>query len=308
MIRVALACLLLFPLLIPAAFAADLAALVESAERAQTSAEFSGRFVVIQGEQIQSFSVARAIDPDRPQIHRERVQLLNGPSQEIERHTGSATCIFSADGVLLNAGLPDRPLLPMPGVITRSRHYALRDLGEDRVAGFLVRGIEMTPLDQMRYRHQFWLEPRTGLLLRSLTADSEGRAVAQMMFTQLEVGRPGISWRENLPPAAESQAGPAVGPRTMVEADIPIGFELVRSERTAGDRSRYQVYSDGLASFSIYVEPIDPSARQLDGPATRGPLNLYGVTLDSLHVTVVGEIPAEAAERLARSTRTGKEG
>ena len=49
------------------------------------------------------------------------------------------------------------------------------------------------------------------------------------------------------------------------------------------------VYSDGLASVSIFIETADAN-RALDGTSSIGAVNAYGRRIDNYQVTVVGEV------------------
>ena len=64
--------------------------------------------------------------------------------------------------------------------------------------------------------------------------------------------------------------------------------------------SEHQVYSDGLANVSVYVEPLRADVPAFSGPASRGAINLYGRVLDGHQVTVLGDVPTAAVERFAQ--------
>src|SRR5690606_34952895 len=89
----------------------------------------------------------------------------------------------------------------------------------------------------------------------------------------------------------------------------PPGFTLgerqIQSSNGDGPYVSSQIYSDGLTSFTLFVEPfgrdkLAEALRALLGPADAGG---RGLMADSnLYLaTVVGEIPPRAAERIADS-------
>jgi sigma-E factor negative regulatory protein RseB len=84
-------------------------------------------------------------------------------------------------------------------------------------------------------------------------------------------------------------------------ADLPPGFRLVGHAADSAPGSRHLLYSDGLASISVYVEPRGNAPV---GSHRRGALSVYGRALDHHQVVVVGDVPPATVERIARSVAT----
>jgi sigma-E factor negative regulatory protein RseB len=62
------------------------------------------------------------------------------------------------------------------------------------------------------------------------------------------------------------------------------------------------VFSDGLASVSVYIEAsIDKD--EYSGVTHRGALNAFGTMVDGYYVTVVGEVPRRTVELMGKSVR-----
>ena len=61
------------------------------------------------------------------------------------------------------------------------------------------------------------------------------------------------------------------------------------------------VYSDGLASVSVFIEESQGEGRHLEGEASMGAMNAYGNTVDGYVVTVVGEVPAKTVQLMAQT-------
>jgi sigma-E factor negative regulatory protein RseB len=64
------------------------------------------------------------------------------------------------------------------------------------------------------------------------------------------------------------------------------------------------LYSDGLASFSVFVESADPHHQSFEGPSRVGAFSAYGAIVVGHQVTVVGEVPPITVERVARTLRS----
>jgi sigma-E factor negative regulatory protein RseB len=85
-------------------------------------------------------------------------------------------------------------------------------------------------------------------------------------------------------------------------ADLPPGFTLARTQRSAqdDDAAEHQVYADGLASVSLYIEPrAKPGAADL--ALGRGMLNIYTHEGSDYRVAALGDVPRATLERMARS-------
>ena len=85
--------------------------------------------------------------------------------------------------------------------------------------------------------------------------------------------------------------------------DLPQGFRTVatRGETLPGsvEVTTHILYSDGLASVSVFIAPADDKGRS--GPSRVGGLNSYSALVDGFQVTAVGEVPAATVERIATS-------
>jgi len=61
------------------------------------------------------------------------------------------------------------------------------------------------------------------------------------------------------------------------------------------------VYTDGLASVSVFIEHLEASGEHQEGTSRMGAVNAFGTMVDSFQVTVVGEVPEATVERIGRS-------
>jgi sigma-E factor negative regulatory protein RseB len=70
-----------------------------------------------------------------------------------------------------------------------------------------------------------------------------------------------------------------------------------------GNGLRHIVYSDGLATVSLFIEPAVAASEQAEGLSQIGAANAYTAIVGGHMVTAVGEVPARTVELLARSAR-----
>jgi sigma-E factor negative regulatory protein RseB len=62
------------------------------------------------------------------------------------------------------------------------------------------------------------------------------------------------------------------------------------------------VYSDGLASVSVFIEKDKGVSSHLYGASSMGAVNAFGNLVGEHFVTVVGEVPAKTVQLMAQST------
>lgn len=248
---------------------------------------------------------------------RERLISLNGPRTELIRDGLNVTCI-QADGSAIvytsNSGRGLLPLVPNTGTSTLGEHYDVSVVGSDRVAGYAADMIDIIPRDRYRYGYRLWIDQGTSLLLRSIVTDSERRPLEQFMFVSLEIGA-APNETDLLPrqhemlttTAAPATELPVRGPPIWRTDKAPPGFTLVSARRPvqASKGAEHLVYSDGLASVSIYVEPRGDAAAGIDTMSGRGTLNVYTHVEGDWRITVLGDVPSVTVGAIAQSvTRT----
>lgn len=75
-----------------------------------------------------------------------------------------------------------------------------------------------------------------------------------------------------------------------------------QSPALIADGLLHMVYSDGLASVSVFIEKNLGDSKHLQGASSMGAVNAYGNAIDGYYVTVVGEVPASTVQSMAQST------
>jgi sigma-E factor negative regulatory protein RseB len=240
---------------------------------------------------------------------------LDGSAQEVVRVDGRTQCVSG----MLVAGLGDTPNSAARALDPQKlkNWYDLAVIGKSRVAGRPAVIVSLTPRDQHRYGFELHLDKETGLPLKSLLLNDKGQLLERFQFTQLNTAQ--------TPSDSDLQAG-ADCKAVNLESDkasalksaqawrsdwLPPGFELTSSTARKDPSTKTQVsslmYDDGLARFSVFLEPLNgekiTDTRTQLGPTVAVSRRLTTAQGDMM-VTVVGEIPAGTAERIALSMRT----
>ena len=292
-------------------------------ERMATSAKeltYQGDFIYHQGGFPETLNVTHYVDGKG--LEHERILYLDGVPREMIRKGQKLT--FSTYGKT-NTPIEHGMMMPMLGKFAQNNldaNYELKMVGLDRVAGRDALLIMAIPKDSYRYSYQLWLDRDSGLLLRSIMMDDKRQKVMEMMqFTRLQVG--GVLSKEVLAAFEKKQEPDAMAPVEKEVAEsrklgweaswIPEGFILKSQSSRPSPVSQQQVdalnFSDGLASFSIFVEPDETrvlsQASEHIG-ALSAVSKVYREGSRYFNVTVVGDIPLGAAERIAVSVRPVK--
>lgn len=237
---------------------------------------------------------------------RERLLQTAGRYREWVRHDGQLVC--STAPAHAAASEPDDT--PYTALDTRqlARWYNVRILGATRIAARPVTVVAVDPRDGFRYAHELYIDNETGLMLKSLLIDDNRELLERFQFAAISfdpaVARAGLeparSCRETVA-ELPADAGQAAG---LEPGWLPPGFAL-DARRGAGGPVTAQTYTDGLASFTLFVDPLGQGSLAEDMRAQLGPTVVVSRHLMAgeqlLLVTVVGEIPPRAAERVVES-------
>ena len=296
-------------LLLPVpALADDGLALLQRIAQGSRELTYSGTFVYRSGGKVDTSRIAHSL---RDGIEFERIEALDGSPREVVRAGGEVKCFFPDEKLVIienrsiGRGFP--ALLPA-GLGSLPEHYAIRSGGQGRVAGLKSRAVLLQPRDDLRYGHEFWMDAASGLLLKANLVDARGETLESFVFTQVKIGGPlehgALQPRFNTDQVRVQQVR-----TTELKADdmdwmfrtlLP-GFRKVASMKRQSapeqPESLHVVFSDGLASISVFIEP-GGSAGDAEAVTTLGPVNVYRRQLGDHRVVVMGEVPALAVRRL----------
>jgi sigma-E factor negative regulatory protein RseB len=305
----------------PAAIADDAREWLVRMEQAVESLSYEGTFVHMVGDRMETMHVIhRAVDGDIA----ERLFSRDQPGREILRRNDKVTCIFADQRTVLVERRQEHRGTPLLGALPTDaaeveRWYEFREAGDDRKLGRRARIIEIQPRDGYRYGHRLWLDQATAMPLKIQLLNHQGEAIEQIQFVsmilpaeisdarlQSDIEVEGFSWYKY------DRAPAEVAPNGWTVEDPPPGFQRTESRmRTlpgAEHALEHMVYSDGLASVSVFIEPVGAADQKLSGLSTLGAAHAFTVIIDDQQITAVGEVPPATVERIARSLRAVKAG
>jgi sigma-E factor negative regulatory protein RseB len=266
--------------------------------------DYQGTLVMVSGAKMDTLGVFHAYDDGHERL---RLVTLAGPHREVIRDDKMVMCIGTGlDAVAYDADTTGRwnPAGQFADA-GKLEGYRAKLGNKGRVANRDCQIVDLQPRDAWRYGYRLWLDQATGLPLRIALVGEGGFALEQMAFTEFEVGRRPSdadlrpSTQRGLQRVQTLGAGKQVDPGWRV-ADPPPGFRL-RSARRLGD-SVQLLYGDGLASVSVYVEPVAAS-QQGESAMSRGAVNVHSRWANGRRITAIGKVPAATVERFAQSAR-----
>lgn len=253
--------------------------------------EFQARAVRIGVDGVRSLALSHDVVEG---VEREVARFLDGPSVVFERRGRIGRLSWAED---------DAPVPSSPAGIAEHLDglYRLQLSGEDRLANRTTLRLDIEPLDGMRYGHRFWLDTATGLPLKQILLDERGRVVETFQITelrqpQLHRGEVELDRRRDRP---DDPWHPAWLPTGFIPQ--PVKTRGARYDEDVGHR----VYSDGLATLSLFLEPVEGSDQLIPG------MHRLGVSHAAVRhrelggrirqVVVMGELPPAVLLRVADS-------
>jgi sigma-E factor negative regulatory protein RseB len=283
-------------------------ALLQRIAQGSRQLTYSGTFVYRSGDKVDISRIAHSVSDGR---EIERIEALDGSPREVLRSGSEVKCFFPEEKLLIIENRSNQrgfPALLPAGLGGVPEHYAIRSGGQGRVAGVKSRAVLLEPRDGLRYGHEFWMDAASGLLLKANLLGERGETLESFAFTQVKIGGP--LEQGALKPRFDSERVRVQQVRaTEVKPDdmnwtfrtlLP-GFRKVAAmkRQTAPDNpeSLHVVFSDGLASISVFIEP-GGSAGETETMSVVGPVNVYRRQVGEDRVVVMGEVPALAVRRL----------
>jgi sigma-E factor negative regulatory protein RseB len=179
--------------------------------------------------------------------------------------------------------------------------YSVRQVGNDRVAGFDADVVHLAPKDSLRFGYRMWSEKKTGLVIKLQTLDTDGTVLEQAAFSELQLdvrvrmdklaqmmGVP-EGWR--VEKAEVVKANPAAEGWAMKSAVA--GFKPLSCYKRPAEGVMQWIFSDGLASVSLFVESYDKQRHAQEGIFFIGATHTLTRRIQDWWLTAVGEVPPQ---------------
>lgn len=287
---------------------------LDKMSKASAQQNYQGTLIIRQRDNMQAIQVKQGISSLGSW---QTLQTLTGEEQIIIRHNNQVTTIFPTKKLITvsenMAGSVDKG--PLHSALPDNRNilrefYQLRLSGESRVANKATQILQMLPQDTHRYGHVFWLDQDSGLLLKSDLLDEQGKVIEQMMYSDIELLPEAPQKTINAGALKDYRKIHLIGQQDAARQrwlarQMPAGFKLIRNDQVSHHSQQvpvyHMIYSDGMASVSVFVEPRQDDDADMAGLSNMGAVNAYSVYLDEVYVTAIGEVPADTVRMIAES-------
>lgn len=252
--------------------------------------------------ELQSFRVEHWLENG---VEHDRLLFLNGPERLIVRDGQPLDCKAMGDKLLQGS------FAHMGKTLTQMDQLYKFDIrGRERIAGRWSRVLQVIPKDPYRYGYFLSIDEETGMVLKSWLIDENARPLERYQFIALELN-PDIAQLKAQVLPRQYKAVADVTPCNPTELTtpsawrvewVPPGFVFAGQRKLASGQTML-MYTDGLTTFSIFLEAT--SSFVPEGVGKRGATlaNMSRLVVKDVvyRVSVVGEIPVEAAAKIAQN-------
>lgn len=282
---------------------------------------YIGTFVVSSGGAMSSAKIWHVCEGDQQM---ERVETLTGAPRSIFRHNDQVVTFMPDHKVVRSEKRESLGMFPQLLQSTDSRiadFYKVKQEGTDRVAGVEADIVLLVPKDSMRFGYRVWTEQKKGLVVKLQTLDTDGKVLEQAAFSELQLDAPVKmdkllqmmgkveGYRVEKPVLVKTSASaegwvlkaPVAGFKPMSCYKRP-----VTASPAPGEEPLQWIFSDGLASVSIFVEPFDRQRHERESSLSMGATQTITRQLDAYWITVMGEVPMATLKLFANGLERRK--
>jgi sigma-E factor negative regulatory protein RseB len=238
---------------------------------------YKGVLVLVQGAELNTLAVEHRMDNGVESL---RMRTLSGSPRELVKKGGRIQSNSLGGSVQsFPAAATGQITFSHFANVSGNKSYKTRLAEKARVAGRSTQVIDIAAEDAWRYSYRLWLDTETGLPLK----------VEQFVFTQIEI----------TPASGKSKAAKTPQAREMKSPFKEVkGFRVIASESRAG--STHYLFSDGLASISLYVEP---SKQKEKAQMRRDGVNGLMLGDGSTRYVAMGKVPVATLEKILAQTQ-----
>jgi sigma-E factor negative regulatory protein RseB len=283
---------------------------------------YVGTFVVSAGSAMSSARIWHVCDGEQ-QV--ERVESLTGAPRSTFRRNDEVVTFLPESRVVVTEKRESLGLFPN---LLQSRDssiaqfYRVKTTGLERVAGFDADVLQLRPEDNWRFGYRVWAEKKTGLVVKLQTLDGDGRVLEQAAFSELQLDVP-VSMAK-LTKMMGNTEGYQIEKPDMVKTTAAAEGWLLKSavpgfkpmscyKRSVGasadarhENTLQWIFSDGLASVSLFVEAFDPLRHGQPSNLAMGATHTLTRRMGDWWLTVVGEVPPRTLAAFAQGLERKK--
>jgi sigma-E factor negative regulatory protein RseB len=274
---------------------------------------YIGTYVVSSGGHMQSAKIWHVCEGAQ-QV--ERVESMTGAPRSTFRYNDKVVTFMPEKKVVRSQkrdAVGNFPELVQSADNQIAEFYKLKTEGVERIAGLESDVVQLIPKDNLRFGYRVWTEQKKRLVVKLQTLDSDGRVLEQAAFSELLLDAPvkmdkllqmmgkvdgyRVEESELVKTTASAQGWQLLAP---VAGFKPIGCYKRPTAGVAQAEDPMQwVFSDGLASVSLFVEPLDRQRHTKESAMSMGATHTITRQLGNFWLTVMGEVPMGTLKQFA---------
>jgi sigma-E factor negative regulatory protein RseB len=258
----------------------------------------------------------------------ERVEALSGAPRSTIRQDGKLVTFIPELKLARVERRDDAPSVggsasAFPDLLKSGAHqipefYSVKSLGSERIAGLEADVVQLSPRDTLRYGYRIWTERKSALVLKMQTLDANGAVLEQTAFSELQLDapvkadklkgmmKPAEGWKVE---QTEMVKTTAAAEGWTLKATVP-GFKGVSCHKRSGSQAAGEtiqwVFSDGLATVSLFLEAYDKARHAQEGVASTGATNSLFRRMQDHFLIAVGEVPPQTLRSFAQALERKK--
>ena len=299
------------------AFANDAWQMLEKTAFAARELNYSGQFVYQNGSQSRVVEITHMNRDGREMT---RNVVLDDKSREVYSQGSDIVILQQKNQKVMIEKRRGQNLFPamLPTDLQLIKStYSARLGAMEMVAGRSAQVIELMPKDAYRYSYKIWSDAEFGLLLKMTLLNSKNETLEQIYFNQVSMlnlqdpnwFQPKIEVNKNY--VMEDSPPVTRVTEDWIVAQLPAGYRKIdQVQRMVPGKPALMnqiIFSDGIASVSLFIEPLSKGMRPKMGHMLVGSTNICANVIDGHQVMVVGEVPAATVEQIAKAVTFKKQ-
>ena len=289
--------------------------IVDNAIKATKFLDYKGVFHSQHYKEIKSIEITHATNNDQEFI---KLNVLDGSPGEVLSQGKTIYVYNTVDNNVIIQKRKQQRLFPaiFPNNSEALKNFYRLSIGKsERIAGRLSQLVVLTPIDNFRYFHYFWLDKKTFLPLKMLVVDQSENIIEQASFTQINmIKNKNLDWfKPEVDPSKNYIFDDKIVGQDVVKnrfwalQKIPPGYKEVDfiTKRIPGLNilSHQLVFSDGLSYISLFIKPISRGQKPKVGHVNLGVNNICARYQNGYQIMAVGSVPLITCNNFSESIK-----
>lgn len=296
--------------------------ILQKAALAARELNYQGVFIYQNGTQVRSVQITHMNDNGR-ELTRNLVldsKLQAGQAREVFSQDSDIVIFHPKNNKVIIEKRRGQNLFPamLPVNLQSLKLSYIARVGMlDYVAGRQAQIIELIPKDIYRYSYKIWTDTEYGLLVKMTLLNDKTETLEQIAFQELSMlNSHDLNWFQPRIDASknyvmEDATSPNRVNTNWIVAELPPGYikvdhiELMVNGKTSP--TNQMIFSDGIASVSLFIEPIVKGTRTKTGHKLLGSTNICANVINGYQIVVVGEVPLATVQMISKAVSFKKQ-